>query len=105
MLESSPNIHQRMLAVYREVTTVTKEDKKVNGQYKFVSHDAVAKLLHVPLAENGICLEVSEKDCEQDGNRTKVKLVIKFVNADKPSEFIEVESYGYGIDPQDKGPG
>jgi len=99
------NIHQRMLAVYEEVTTIQKEDKKVNNQYKFVSHDAVIKALHEPLVKNGICLEVSTNECEQDGNRTKISMLIKFVNVDNPTNFIEVKSYGYGIDPQDKGIG
>lgn len=99
------NIHQRMLAVYAEVTSIQKEDKKVNNQYTFVSHDAVVKALHEPLVKNGICLEVSTEDCEQDGNRTKILMLIRFVNVDNPTNFIEVKSYGYGIDPQDKGVG
>ena len=30
---------------------------------------------------------------------------VAFVNVDKPEDRVEVEFFGYGIDPQDKGPG
>lgn len=103
--ENVRNIHQRMLAVYEEVTSVQKEDKKVNNQYTFVSHDAVVKALRVSLIKNRISLEVSTESCTQDGNRTEVLLNIKFVNADVPVDLVEVKSFGHGIDPQDKGVG
>jgi len=104
-IQPTKNIHQRMLEVYKEVTSIQKEDKKVNNQYTFVSHDAVTKELHMPLAKHGICPEVSMLSCKQEGNRTEVKVRVRFVNADNEDNFIEGEFYGYGIDSQDKGPG
>jgi len=103
--ENVRNIHQRILAVYEEVTSVQKEDKKVNNQYTFVSHDAVVKGLRGSLVKNRIVVEVSTESCTQDGNRTEVSLNIKFVNADTPTDLVEVKSCGHGIDPQDKGVG
>jgi hypothetical protein len=32
-------------------------------------------------------------------------MTVRFVNVDEPSEWIDVESFGYGLDDQDKGPG
>lgn len=99
------NIYQRMAEVMKAVAYVQKEAKKVNGQYTFVSHDAVTAKLRPALIEAGIFPVVTVKDRAQDGNRTEATIQVRFVNVDKPEEFIEVESFGYGIDPQDKGPG
>lgn len=99
------NIYQRLHSVMQEVKGVNKGNTKVNNQYKFVSHDAVAKALHDPLVNNGIMLVTSVNDIKQDGNRTSVNLVMSFVNIDDPKDFVGVSFPGYGIDPQDKGVG
>lgn len=99
------NLYQRMVKVALRVKSVFKENKKVNGQYTFVSHDAVVKALHDPIAEAGIVIVPSIKELTQDGNRTTAKVAMAFINADKPSERIETEWYGYGIDTSDKGIG
>jgi hypothetical protein len=99
------NIYQRVNCVMKEVTYVQKESKKVNGQYTFVSHDAVTGRLHEPMAKHGIVMIPSIVELTQDGNRTAVKMEIHFVNIDEPNDKITVIQYGYGIDPQDKGIG
>lgn len=99
------NIYQRLAEVMKAVSYVQKEDKKVNNQYTFVSHDAVTAKLRPALIDNGIMPIVTVKSSAQDGNRTEVTILVRFVNIDKPEEMVEVESFGYGIDPQDKGPG
>jgi hypothetical protein len=49
-----PNIYQRIIQVQKAVTGVAKNEKvEHGGGYKAVSHDDVAKLLHLPLAEAG----------------------------------------------------
>lgn len=102
---SDKNIYQRLVAVMNAVSYVQKEDKKVNNQYTFVSHDAVTAKIRPALLAEGIATVCSVKNHTQDGNRTEVTLAVRFVNIDKPEDFVEVESFGYGIDPQDKGPG
>ena len=102
---SGKNIYQRLVAVMNAVSYVQKEEKKVNGQYTFVSHDAVTAKIRPALLEHGIATVCTVKNHIQDGNRTEVTLAVRFVNIDKPDDFVEVESFGYGIDPQDKGPG
>lgn len=99
------NIYQRMANVMNDVSYVQKEDKKVNNQYTFVSHDAVTAKIRPALLKHGIMPVVSVKAHVQDGNRTEATIVVRFVNVDQPEDAIEVESFGYGIDPQDKGPG
>lgn len=99
------NLYQRMNKVMMEVEGIQKESKKVNGQYTFVSHDAVARKLHGPLTRWGIMMLPSVVGMMQDGNRTHIRMSIRFVNIDDPQEFFEVASEAFGIDPSDKGPG
>ena len=99
------NIYQRILAVMDEVAYVQKEETKVNNQYTFVSHDAVSAVLHPVLVENGIVVIPSVHEWKQDGNRTEATVTVRFVNADKPDDFVEIQAFGFGIDGQDKGPG
>jgi len=99
------NIHQRILAVMAEVDYVAKGDKMVNKQYTFVSHDTVTARLHPQFVKHGICVVPSVTGSSINGNRTAVELNIQFINADKPDDRIEIQYIGYGIDPQDKGPG
>ena len=35
----------------------------------------------------------------------RIKTVYRFVNIDNPTEFIDVETFGDGVDSQDKAPG
>jgi len=99
------NIYQRMLKVMEAVDYVQKEQKKVNGQYTFVSHDAVTAKIRPELVKNGILAVARVVRHEQDGNRTEADVEVDFINADKPDERITIPCFGYGIDPQDKGPG
>lgn len=99
------NIYQRIIDIMRDVDYIQKEEKKVAGQYRYVSHDAVAALIHPKLVEHGVVVIPTVKEMTQDGNRTAVCLMVTFINADAPEESFVVESYGYGIDTADKGPG
>lgn len=99
------NIYQRMHAVMGAVSYVQKEDKKVNGQYTFVSHDAVTAKLRPALIQHGIVTVPRVIKHTQDGNRTEVDIEVDFVNIDKPDERVTIPMFGFGIDPQDKGPG
>ena len=99
------NIYQRVLAVMAEVNFVQKEDKKVNNQYTFVSHDAVTAKMHPQFVKHGICVVPTVTRWNGDGNRTEAELDVAFINADAPADRIVVSSFGFGIDSQDKGPG
>lgn len=99
------NIYQKILKVMKSVKYVQKSDKKVNGQYTFVTHDSVVAAMHDPLVEAGIAVIPSVVNMEQDGNRTSMEILVTFVNVDDPEEKVSVSSHGYGIDTQDKGPG
>ena len=103
--KKSLNIHQRIHAVMQDVSYVQKENKKVNNQYTFASHDAVTAKLRPALIKHGIIQAVSVDGHRQDGNRTEADVVVCFLNIDNPEDYIAVQAFGYGIDQQDKGPG
>lgn len=101
---STPNILQRINAVMKELDYLQKE-KKSGMQYSFVSHDKVTGAIRPLLVEHGIACWPSAMEVKQEGNRTQLQCKIVFASIDDPADCIEVESIGYGIDSQDKGPG
>jgi len=101
----SMNIYQRLNAIMEKVSYVQKEEKKVNNQYRFVSHDAVTSAVQPYLVEFGVVPVPTVINRVQDGNRTEVDVRVDFVNMDAPEEKVEVTMFGYGVDQQDKGPG
>lgn len=98
------NIHQRLAEVMSKVTYIQK-DKKQGMRYSIVSHDVVTAKVRPALLEAGIVYYPTAVRNEQVGNRTQCHISMAFVNIDDPEDFIMVESFGYGIDEQDKGPG
>lgn len=104
-MDVARNIYQRMHAVMKDVGYVQKEEKMVNNQYRFVSHDAVTAKIRAALLTHGIVATTHVLAHTQDGNRTEVDVRVDFVNIDAPEDRVSVNAFGYGIDPQDKGPG
>ena len=98
------NIHQRLHSAMQHVSYIQKEQKK-GMQYSIVSHDAVTAKVRPALMEAGIVYYPVSMTREQAGNRTEIDLTVRFVNVEKPDDYIDVQSCGYGIDQQDKGPG
>jgi ERF superfamily len=98
------NLWQRIGKAQAAVDYIQKE-KKSGMNYSIVSHDAVTAKVRPVLVENGVLYYPVDIQHSQDGNRTQVKLTVRFVNVDKPEEHFDVPSLGYGIDSQDKGPG
>ncbi len=103
-MDATKNIHQRMLAVMESISFVQKTEKQ-GFMYKFVTHDAVTALVREQLVKHGIVSTVSVDKHAQDGNRTEVDVIVQLINVDKPEDRVTLYAFGYGIDPQDKGPG
>jgi hypothetical protein len=81
------------------------KEKKSGMQYSFVSHDKVTGAIRPLLVKHGIACWPAAMDVKQEGNRTQLQCKVIYANIDDPEDCIEVESIGYGIDAQDKGPG
>jgi hypothetical protein len=99
-----PNIAQRIAAVMGEVDYVQKE-KKQGMNYSIVSHDAVTAKVRPLLHKHGIVYYPRALTVSQNGNRTEAVFTVRFENIDDRTDYIDVETFGYGVDPQDKGPG
>ena len=121
---SELNIFQRMAAISVEMATVGKNLTVGDGKnkYKAVSErdiiDAVKPLeakygvYSYPVSRRVLESNLLESESTYNGNTTKkttfmtrIETTYRFVNTDKPDEFIEIISFAEGIDPQDKGSG
>lgn len=98
------NVHQRLASAMRVVTYIQKE-KKQGMNYTIVSHDAVTAKVRPALLEVGIVYYPVRCEHTHNGNRAECSVTVRFVNIDDPADFFDVPTFGYGIDPQDKGPG
>lgn len=118
------NIFQRMAAISVEMATVAKNLTVGEGKskYKAVSErdiiDAVKPLeakfgvYSYPVSRRVLESNLLESESTYNGNTTKkttfmtrIETTYRFVNVDKPDEFIEIVSFAEGIDSQDKGSG
>jgi hypothetical protein len=108
------NIYQRVNEV-KKVARYAQKDAKVQG-YKAVTHDQVTAVLRAPMVENGIVVtqSVLESSFADTGDLTAkgtkwmmytAKYLIKFVNIDKPDDFIEVNTEAQALDTGDKASG
>jgi len=88
-----------------DVSYVQKENKKVNNQYSFVSHDAVVAKIRPALIKHRVLFTSWIKEVKVNENRVELTLGYRFINVDNPEETLEGSSFGFGIDNQDKGPG
>lgn len=117
--DSSLNIYQRMIEVQKLATTVVKSATVKMSEndkgYKAVTHDEVAATLHLPLAECGVFMLpeiVSYKTENFDKTnqwgkvvtwyRTDLEILVKWVNVDKPDEYISSRGAAFALDTSDK---
>lgn len=114
------NIYQKMSAITKEINTVAKNLQVGEGknQYKAVGEADVLAAVKPIEAKHGVYSYPFDREIVESGeivSTTKygdrkslylrVKTVYRFVNVDEPSEFIDITTYGDGVDSQDKAPG
>lgn len=104
MTDKKLNIAQRISAAMNDVDYIQKE-KKQGMQYTIVSHDAVTAKVRPILHKHGIVYYPRDMHVNQSGNRTEACFNVRFENIDDRTDFIDVATFGYGVDGQDKGPG
>jgi len=104
LIKTPLTLLQRLSAVQNEVDYVQKE-KRQGMRYSIVSHDAVTAKVRPVLVKHGVLYYPLRLQTEQFGNRTQAFMVVRFVNVDDKDDFIDVQTFGYGIDESDKGPG
>lgn len=114
------NIIERMLAATNEISAVAKNLNVDAGKssYKAVGEADVLAAVKPVEAAHGIYSYPVEREIIENAILTttrngyeakqqfmRVRVVYRFVNADNPEDYIEITSYGDGVDSQDKAPG
>lgn len=118
---SSMNIFQKMQAITQEISAVAKNLNVGFGksQYKAVGEADVLAAVKPIEAKWGIYSYPLERNIIDSGTLENIKsdgsvsrsqflrvaTTYRFVNTDKTDEFIDMVSYGDGVDTQDKAPG
>lgn len=122
---ASLNIFQRMLAATSEINRVAKNlkvDISKSQSYKAVAESDVLEavkpieekygIYSYPVSRTVIKDEAYTTTSEYDGRKSekttffmRLATVYRFVNIDKPDDYIDITTYGDGVDTQDKAPG
>ena len=117
---SELNIYQRLSKITEELATVKKGLTVGSGSYGYKAVGEMdilnaVKPLEIehgvysyPMSRNLVSQEILET--EKNGKVStkfmmRVETTYRFVNIDKPSEFVDQVSYGDGVDSLDKSPG
>lgn len=115
------NIYEKMAEITAAINTVAKNLQVGTGKgkgYKAVSEaDVLAAVkpiekqfgvysypFHREVVESGE-LVTNTQDGERKSLFLRVMTIYRFVNIEKPEEFVDIYTYGDGVDSQDKAPG
>ena len=115
------NIYQKMSLATNKIQTVAKTLKigeGTKGEYKAVSESDILNAIKPIEYELGIYsypydrkltkeerITFKNKFGDMDNFVIRIETTYRFVNIDKPDEFIDIKTYGDGVDSQDKAPG
>ena len=126
MEERILNIYEKLLLISLELTNVAKNlevgvgqgkykavgeadvlkaIKPLEAKYKVYSYQFSRKNIESGIIENeGVDYKTKEKVIKKNLFE-RIEVVYRFVNVEKPDDFIDITSYGDGIDSQDKSVG
>lgn len=120
-MESKLNIYEKLSAISVELSTVAKNLEVGVGanKYKAVGEadvlravkplEAKYKVYSYPVSrtivESGTVESVNYKGEVRKNLFERIEVVYRFVNIENPAEYIDITSYGDGIDTQDKSVG
>ena len=126
-MESQLNIYQRLLKITEELKTVEKNlsvQVTKNNSYKAVGERDVLDAVKPLEAKYGVYSYAYDRKIIENGELTstrkdfqtgevkelkqlymRLEVVYRFVNVDNPEEFVEIKTYGDGIDSGDKAAG
>lgn len=116
------NIYEKMSAITNEIATVAKnltiDTNKKGNSYKAVGEADVLAAVKPLEQKYGVysyprsrtVIDSGELISKNDYGETRrlymrIETVYRFVNIEKSDEYIEIISYGDGVDSQDKAPG
>lgn len=114
------NIFQRMSAITQEISIVAKNLQVGEGksQYKAVGEADVLAAVKPVEAKHGVYSYPYSREIVESGEMVattkygerkslylRLKTVYRFVNMENPDEYIDITTYGDGVDSQDKATG
>lgn len=118
------NIYEKMLNITNEMQRVAKNLEVGTGQNKYKATgeadvlkavkelEVKYKVYSYPYSRKIVDRDILQIETEYDkkivkGNKIfmRLEIVYRFVNIENPEEFIDITTYGDGIDTQDKAPG
>lgn len=115
------NIYEKLSKVTEEITAVAKNLSVGYGKssYKAVGEADVLAAVKPAEIKYGVYSFPASREIvdsavltsvDKDGNEKRqlfmrVKTVYRFVNMEKPEEYVDMVTYGDGVDPGDKAPG
>jgi hypothetical protein len=119
MSEEKLNLFQKIQAVSIEVMNIEKDMTVGSGNYSYkaVSDKEVTlqvkraeekfKILSIPIKQDLVGTEIL-KSLKKDGSESAtfvdtIKMTVRFIDLEDVSQFIDVESFGKGVDSGDKG--
>lgn len=117
MEEKKLNIYEKLLAISNDLSRVAKNLEVGFGQskYKAVGEADVLAAIKPLEAQYGVysypfkrtIIETSELETKSGTKNLflRIETIYRFVNVDNPSEYIDITSYGDGVDSQDKSVG
>ena len=114
------NIYQRMQKITAEITTVAKNLDVGYGasKYKAVGEADILRAVKPIEEKHGVYSYPVQREIVESGTMERdtkngksvqlylrVKTVYRFICIDEPESFLDIVSYGDGVDTQDKAPG
>lgn len=115
------NIFEKMSAITEEITAVAKNLNVRWGQSSYkavgeadvlaavkpieVKHGVYSYPVSRQVIDSSVIESVDAKGKERKQIFMRVETVYRFVNTEKPEEYIDITTYGDGVDAQDKAPG
>lgn len=121
---SDLNIYQRMNAITSEITAVAKNlnvgygksSYKATGEADILAavkpieskHGVYSYPVSRKITESGEMVSKKQANGQEYESRQlymRIETVYRFVNIDNPDDYLEIVSYGDGVDTQDKAPG
>jgi hypothetical protein len=118
-METKMNILQKIQTVSMQIMNLTKDMQVGDSKYGYsaVSDNHVtlavkkaekeAGILSIPIFQELVKTEIVKSEDKQGRDKINyvdvIKMTVRFYNVDNMEEFIDVQSYGRGLDTGDKG--
>ena len=119
METKQPNLYEKIQLVSGEIKNIEKNMTVGKGNYAYKAvqdidvtlevkqAEAKYRLVSIPIRQELVKSEIVRVVKDGGGEAIQymdiVKMTLRIVNLDNTSEFVDVESFGRGLDPGDKG--